>query len=158
MGDESSLVLDCDPMELSPAILAPGLFLFLFPAFWCAVCWLLSHVGGWNRLGTRFATHQTPHGASFRWQNGSVGFVSYRNVMRVDAAPDGIFLSMPWLFRVGHPPLFIPWSEVHDATEQRLLWLRLVRFGVGSPRLARLRLPAKVFEAVEAGRVTIKSR
>ena len=137
---------------LDPAVLAPLLFLLLFPPFWCAICWLLGRLGGWARLATRFATHRTPDGIALRWQDARVGWVSYRNVLRIDVAHDGLFLSMPWLFRVGHPPLFLPWTAMHEVREQRLLWLRRVRFSVASPPLAQLGLPAKAFEANEAGR------
>jgi hypothetical protein len=141
--------------NLVPAVLAPLAFLLLFPLFWCGICWLLAQVGGWARLAQRFATHQTPRGTPFHWQSGSLGWVSYRGVLQLDAAHDGLFLAMPWLFRVGHAPLFLPWAELHHARELRVLWLRFVRVEVGQPPSARLRLPAKVLEATPAGRALL---
>ena len=140
---------------LNPVVFAPLLFLIAFPVFWCGIVWVLAHSGGWARLGQHYATHQTPRGAPFRWQSASVGWVAYNHVLRVDAAHEGLFLSMPWPFRVGHPPLFIPWTAVHDPTEQRMFWLRFVRFTVGSPPLVRMRLRAEVYEASQAGRAAL---
>jgi hypothetical protein len=142
-------------MEFPIALLVPLLFVIIGPVFWCAVVGFLSLLGGWSRLGSRYATDKTPRGTALRWQTGAVGLVSYRNVLKIDVAQDGLFLAMPWPFRIGHPPLFIPWSAVQGATATQMLWLRQVRFGVGKPAIAHLRLPAKVFEITDAGRAAL---
>jgi hypothetical protein len=142
-------------MESWLPVLAPALFLVVFPVFWCFVVGLLGFVGGWARLGDRYGTRLPPHGKTLRWQSGSLGLVSYRNVINIASAPEGLFLSVAWPFRIAHPPLFIPWSDVHDAFEERGLWWRQVRFSIGSPSRARMRLPAQAFEAVDAGRARL---
>ena len=139
------------------AIVATLLFLLIFPLFWCGIVWLLAQIGGWARLAQDFRTDKTPRGTPFHWQSGAVGWTSYRGVLQLAAAPEGLFLSLPWLFRVGHAPLFIPWSAFHDAVEQQILWLRQVRSDVGASRV-RLRLPASVFAATDAGRHLIQAK
>jgi hypothetical protein len=49
-------------------------------------------------------------------------------------------------FRLGHPPLFIPWSAVRNAKPWSFLWVEGIAFEVGDPSAAKLRLPKKVFE------------
>lgn len=145
-------------MPVPPEIVAPFAFLLFFPLLWCGICWLLAQLGGWSRLAARYASHRTPGGQPLRWQSGSVGWVNYRNVLQLDVAHDGIHLGMPWLFRVGHAPLFLPWSELHGAREQRIFWHRQVCVDVGLPRLARLCLPARAFEINDAGRRRLAAR
>ena len=144
-------------MESFNPVYPSFLFLITFPVMWCGIVWLMAHLGGWARLGQHYGTHQTPRGESFRYQSGMIGWISYRGILQVHDANDGVFLSMPWPFRVGHPPLFIPWTAMHDASELQLLWMRFVRFAVGSPAMVRMRLPAKVFDAVEAGHGVVKA-
>jgi hypothetical protein len=46
---------------------------------------------------------------------------SYGNCLIVGLNPDGIYLSVFFLFRIGHPPLFIPWPDV-SMRERRFLF------------------------------------
>lgn len=141
-------------MELDPIWLAPLLFLVVFPPFWCAVVWLTAQAG-WARLARRYRSWRTPPGAPKRMQSGRVGWANYNHVLDIAAGPDGLHLGTSWLFRIGHPPLLLPWSELHAVREERLLWQHRVAFDVGRPRLLRLRLPYAVFTAHEAGRALL---
>ncbi len=79
-------------------------------------------------------------------QSGSVGRVSYRSCLTVHRSAEGLFLSVLLPFRPGHPPLFIPWNAVRNATSRRILWVERVAFEVGSPGLASVQLSPKIFE------------
>ncbi len=39
-------------------------------------------------------------------------------------------MAMPWLFRMSHPPLFIPWNEVNISRAKVLFW-DVVQFQLG---------------------------
>ena len=135
-----------------PAIVAlvAGILIVL-PAFWCAVVLLLSYLSGWQALAASYEAKEPPRGTLFSGQSGSVGIVSYRNSLTVHAAPDGFFLTVPAIFRIGHKPLFIPWSAVRNRKPVKILWYEAVSFEVGSPRVAELRLPPRIFEARSDG-------
>jgi len=128
-------------------LLTVGHFFTVFPTFWCLIMLLLSFVGGWRRLAEHYATDTEPRGTAFRWISGRVGSVNYNNCLTAQVTRDGMHLSTPWLFRVGHKPLFIPWHAIHDEQPIRFLWLDAVRFEVGKPTIARIQLPRKVIEA-----------
>jgi hypothetical protein len=49
-------------------------------------------------------------------------------------------------FRLAHPPLFIPWEEIHDVKARRFLWVEDIVFEVGSPSVAKLCLSKKILE------------
>ncbi len=79
-------------------------------------------------------------------QGGRVGMVNYNGCLTIHSSAEGLHLSV-WLpFRLGHPPLFIPWDTVHNATAKRFLWTRFVVFEVGAPTVATLHLSEKIFE------------
>jgi hypothetical protein len=56
-----------------------------------------------------------------------------------------MFLSVFPLFRLGHPPLFIPWAAISSRDEKKSPWLETVKLGVGSPELTTIELPKSVF-------------
>jgi hypothetical protein len=118
----------------------------LFVGVMCLLLYLISMIGGWRRLAEFFPANDPPIGQRFRMQSGSVGSVNYSSCLTIYSGPDGVYLATMWPFRLGHPPLLIPWSEIHDAKTRRILWMEDVLFEVGSPRIAKLCLPKKTFE------------
>lgn len=122
-------------------------FPLVFVAMWFGICNLLSLVSGWRRVASTYASDRIPSGQRFSWQSGGVGFTSYRNSLNVQVARDGLFVGVIWPMRPGHRALFIPWSAIHDEARQQIFWLDITRFSVGTPSIARMRLPTRIFEA-----------
>ncbi len=118
----------------------------LFVGMWYVVGLLLYSISGWARLAERFAAGGEPTGRRFFMQYGVVGTVIYGSNLTIHTAPNGFYLSV-WLpFRIGHPPLFIPWQEVRNARSYPFWWFEMVEFDVGSPTIATLELPKRIFE------------
>ena len=91
-----------------------------------------------------FAAKEPPRGVQFAGQSGSIGGVSYRNLLNVNVAKDGLFLTVPVLFTIGHKPLFIPLSAIKDRKTVKFLWHEAISFQVG-PRI-KISLPSAIFE------------
>ena len=73
--------------------------------------------------------------------------VTYSGCLTIYTSPTGLHLSV-WLpFRLGHSPVFIPWSAVRNAETRKILWAEIVVFDVGSPRIAQLQLSKKLFDS-----------
>lgn len=123
----------------------------LFVAGWCAISFLLSAIGGWRRLAARFPARNEPSGELLFMRSGSVGMASYRGCLIINRNVAGFRLSVLFPFRLGHPPLFIPWSEVHRASRRRVLWSDTVSFEVGTPPITSLELPGAVFAGRDLG-------
>ncbi|MGH8212181.1 MAG: hypothetical protein ACREPP_02980 [Rhodanobacteraceae bacterium] len=106
----------------------PFLFLPLFLAFWCAICVALSFMGGWHALGQQYRATQPFGGRRWHLRSASMRLVNYGGVLTLGANAEGLFISVLFPFRLGHPPLFIPWSQIESAEPYRQLFFPLVRF------------------------------
>ncbi len=134
---------------MEPLLIAIAFFTF-FVGMWCAIMLLLSRLGGWHRLAQQFPAPAERRGTRFGMQSAKVGWVSYGNCVTIHAAPDGIFLEVWPLFRLGHAPLLLPWHAMHNIRVNQILWLSLVSVDIGEPRITTIQLSKKVFDAARA--------
>jgi hypothetical protein len=103
-----------------------ALCILLFVAFWCAVLVLISALIGWRALAARFRSDSAPCGdlrTAGPWFATVYmrGWTHYSGVIRMTAAGDALYLSVLMPFRVGHPPLRIPWDEIAFTRTRRFL-------------------------------------
>lgn len=99
------------------------LFLVVFVAMWIGVGLVLSRAGAWSRLAKRYPAPPRPLvGLSFRGCSGRLGEVRYSGVLDFVATPVGVQVSAMVLFRAGHPPFFVPWSEIEIVPAPRRWW------------------------------------
>jgi hypothetical protein len=94
-----------------------SLFLpLLFAAFWVITSLLSGLVTGWLSLAKRFRTNSTPRDEK-RISNYILDQVFWRLAsrdpfVRLIATSDALYVKHFVLFRLFHPPLRIPWSEI----------------------------------------------
>jgi hypothetical protein len=107
-------------------------FLPAFAALWCFICWLISIIGGWSQLANRYRCRDRIVGTAWSFQSADVRGMflptGYGGCLRVVANHDGIGFSVLFPFRVGHPPLFFPWSEIMVAQKTVFFVFKRVRF------------------------------
>ena len=140
--------------EFTPlrAVVIVGGFLVVFVLFWCGIAWLLSRVGGWHRLAQHYDASDRPaSGHRVRFVSGMVGATSYRHVLTIHLDTDGLYLDVNRLYRVGHPRLFIPWSEIAERTPRKMLLKNMDRLTIGRPKVGTVSLPAELLSASTAG-------
>ena len=93
------------------------LWVVVFPAFFViaflVISFLMSWIGGWSALARGFRApsefrgeKQTGQTVRMRWRAG------YNYCVTVGCDATGLYLAMNWLYRVRHPPLFIPWDQI----------------------------------------------
>jgi hypothetical protein len=69
-------------------------------------------------LAQYYRTMEPPPPGARRLKSGVMrNGMRYNNALTIGADPRGLYLAMLPLFRMGHPPLFIPWSDI--STEPR---------------------------------------
>jgi hypothetical protein len=81
------------------------------------VCTLTSWISGWHSLTRRFRANSEPYGdiltaGPFFYKVYFRLWCRYGSVIRMRAADDALYLSVLFPFRIGHPPLRIPWEEI----------------------------------------------
>lgn len=102
------------------AIVAAGLAGFV--AVWAALMPLIAWFGGWRRLAQEFRAGPATRGRILLGTATMRYGTHYNNLMRLDCRQDGLVLSLRGPFRLAHPPLLIPWSQV-KAEDIRVLWM-----------------------------------
>ena len=131
---------------------AAAIFLVVFPGFWSLIIMLASLLGGWGALARQYPPPPLAGEEPIaRWYAQHLGmrWANYSWVVTMAVYPEGLHLSVMWLFRAGHPPLFIPWEEMR--LEKRFMWFQhFVR--VRCERLPRvvLEIPQKAADRIEA--------
>jgi hypothetical protein len=86
-------------------------FFLLFVAFWTAICLGMAHVG-WAKLARCYRAYESFDGEKRFFRSAQVGRSSYRNCLTTGVSPRALHLSVLLPFRVGHPPLQIPWGDI----------------------------------------------
>jgi hypothetical protein len=119
----------------------------LFVALWIGITAFLSWWGGWATLARAYPMTTECEGPRWRFRTVLVRHANplrgaiYRSSVTLRVNARGLCLAVGPLFRVGHPPLFIPWADVRIETREQMfgsylefrlrraegVWLRLAR-------------------------------
>ena len=98
----------------------PELFFIGFVVLWIGILFVITRLGGWATLATFYRLSGSFNGECWRFQSGGLRWkMGYNNCLTVGVNPAGLYLSVFFLFRFGHPSLFIPWADVSVATSKR---------------------------------------
>ena len=124
-------------------------FFIVFPLLWMGIVFMISFMSGWQSLAQRYATIIEAPTNTRSMASGMVGFSRYNNVLKVGLSDRGIYLSVFILFRPGHKPLFVPWSDISEVRQVDYFFRKMYNIKIGSPRIATLKLPVSYFEGWE---------
>lgn len=116
-------------------------FLALIPVVWCVLTWLLSRISGWSKLAQRYAASGTTSGEQASLRTGRIGAVTYHSCLKFCINDEGFRVAVAWPLRLGHRPLFIPWSDLHNITEDNMMFSQKVKLSIGQPTLTRALFP-----------------
>lgn len=153
--------------DLSGFLGTPYGFLIFFVCLWCFICFFISILGGWFSLSRRFRAHTMPYGETKSAGPLFYGVkmrlrVSYGNVIRLTVATDALYISILFPFRIGHPPLCIPWSEI-QMRRTTFLWLRFAVLTLGEKERIPLRISERmarklgILEGLPSGNVSAQT-
>ena len=118
----------------------PVWFALGFPLFWGLTTYLLGEASGWRNIHAHFGNPPGPLPAGRSFRSGRIGPVKYNGVLRIAHDGSGLHLAVLFPFRIGHPPLFIPWSSIGPAIRTKEVGTELIKFNVGRPSMATLEL------------------
>ena len=83
--------------------------------WWVFVFNVVSLMSGWWSLSSCYRAREPFSGTRFRLRTGKLCWSNYGACLTIGVNADGLYLAVFFFMRPGHPPLFIPWSEI-DAT------------------------------------------
>jgi hypothetical protein len=114
-------------MQASPSTFPLPLYFVLpvlFVAVWVLALTFSSALSGWFTLANHFRSDLDPTGetrtaAPFFFTVYFRYWTHYSGIVRLTTAADGLYLSVFFLFRPGHPPLRIPWNEIQFSQTRR---------------------------------------
>jgi hypothetical protein len=90
-------------------------------AWWCIIMWVVSRMCGWHALARHYRAESRFNGKHYRFSSVKMGSGNYSGCVTLGANSYGLFLAVMFLFRVGHPPLFIPWADLTPRIKK--LWI-----------------------------------
>ncbi len=109
-----------------------------------AVAWL----SGWRTLAKLYSGYSTYtekklyfQSAQFRWN------INYNGVLIFGANTQGLYVSVLFLLRPGHAPLFIPWTEIRSEIRQGLFPSVVLQF-TRAPKVF-LMIPRRLAETLQ---------
>ena len=129
----------------------PVNFGIFFVAMWFIVSITFSRVTGWSRLAEKYRATSKSESKLMRavqvyW--GSILLAG--NIYTLGSSSKGMFLGVLFPFRLGHPPLLIPWHEIKAKRVNRLFMPRIqLSFGNGLSR--PFEINENVAEKIKAG-------
>ncbi len=87
-----------------------GIFLVVM---WCLTLVALSKITGWSRLAEKYKTRIKPESKLMYAVQAFWGSIMLAgNIYTIGTDRNGLFLGVLLPFRIGHPPLLIPWHEI----------------------------------------------
>ncbi len=120
-----------------------------FVALWMGVSYTVGFVSGWHELARSYRHAGQFLGTRWRFQNGRRLLMGFHNVLTLGVNSQGMYLGTFVLFRVGLPPLFIPWGDVSTKERKVLLW-KVVEFRFRQAPSVFLRLSSTLAEKMRA--------
>ena len=125
--------------------------ILFFVIIWVSVCKIISAVGGWNVLSRDYRANSAFDGKKMWLKSaGMRRCMNYNNCLTVGANKYGLFLSVFPIFRIGHPPLFFPWTDISTEEGNRRFFGDFVKFTFTRqpdvPVIFPGKLAAKIFQ------------
>jgi len=129
--------------------LSPVFFVIWFVCLWTGISLIISLIGGWFELGRSYRATRPFQGERWRFQDAYLRLLSgYRGVLTVGSSPEGLYLAVIPIFRVGHPPLLISWQDI-SVHQAKVFWVRVYEFNFRQVPSVRLRLKEKVAKKIQ---------
>ena len=115
-------------MEWQLQLLDNPLYFGIFFVFgWIAVLLLISRITGWSRLAEKYRTYKKPDSKLLRFVQVNWGSsLMSGNIYTLGSSYKGLYLAVLFPFRIGHPPLLIPWRDINATKEKRFMSNKVV--------------------------------
>ena len=105
---------------------------------------------GWRILANDYQTMGGPVGHSIgSMKSLRMNGINYNNIVNVRVGEDGLYFSMPFIFRLFHPPLLIPWNEIARVKRKNVLFSQYWKLYIGRSQSVAISIPNRWFGDLE---------
>jgi hypothetical protein len=105
----------------------PLYFGIIFVVGWIVVSFIFSKITGWSRLAEKYRIYKKPEFKLLRAVQVTWGTpLIAGNIYTLGSTYKGLYLGVLFPFRVGHPPLLIPWRDIKVKKVKRLMSTKIV--------------------------------
>ncbi len=101
----------------------------------------------WRPLARYFTFVDPIDGEKLPFSHMAVNGVNYKSSVILKACPMGLRMSVPFIIRLSHPPLLIPW-HAFVAVEKRTFFVARYTLVIGEPKIGTITVSRAVYEAV----------
>ena len=117
---------------------------------WIGVTYLTAAIGGWKLLTRRFRMQGEFFGQKWRFESAQMRYrTNYGSCLTIGANGTGLFAKPLLVFRLWHPPLFVPWTEITVVPKKVLLW-NMVEYRLGREEQIPFRVRPRLAQKIQA--------
>jgi hypothetical protein len=122
--------------------------LLALPIFWVGISFTLG-MFGWRHLAHSYPAERTSQGRTWYMEWGQIGLTHYRAALILTATMEGLRIAVLFPFRIGHPPIFIPWEDL-SAVRDRWTFIPVVHLVAAKVPSVRIKLSKRTAIAIAA--------
>jgi hypothetical protein len=117
---------------------------------WITMFTLTSQIGGWATLARQYKALETFTGSRWNFEKAQMRWlIGYNNCLTIGADPRGLYISMFFPVRIGHPPLFIPWRDI-SFVSKKFLWVKGVELRLGRENVIPFRISDRLAQKLKS--------
>jgi hypothetical protein len=117
---------------------------------WSLTCAVLAHFAGWRALAREYPASSPFRGRRFHFCSAQfAAWVGYNGSFTPGADRTGLFVAVWPIFRICHPPLLVPWSEIQVSVEKSR-WFTVVLITFARVPSARVRITLRLAKRLAA--------
>jgi len=104
---------------------------------------------GWDDLVANYEASVPFTGQRVGIISASINSLGYRNSLVLKYNDQGMLLKPVFILRLFHKPIFIPWSEIKEIRDKKILFTNLKQFIIGNPFVAVIGMEKSTFSKIE---------
>ena len=120
--------------------------LIFIPAFILMSIFVLNslHKKGWNNLQERYLFQSNDfYGEKIKIKSISIDGLSSQNVVKIQISRQGLYMKPSIPFNIFSKPILIPWTEITDIQEKKVMFGKYKRLVIGKPFASTIDIPDK---------------
>ena|SRR5690606_17034734 len=118
-------------------------FTIFFPIFFVGFFFLVLYIlskSAWAHLADTYRYDRDFRGKKVGITSVRINGVSYNNCILLRFNHEGFYLRPVFVFRIFHPGVMIPWTEVQTVRDKKILFVKLKELVIGNPAVTVIQM------------------